>query len=155
LPYKTAVLTISPQAGSNLTSLDFQIRWKGTETGYQTSMAPNWLDVAIALPNCTSLSFNRFPNAGGNKMIPTYLESVKLNQLGNITSFLSLFYNFSSLRYVSIADTITTVTNMSGMFNGCGALMSISFLSTFNTSAVTKYKQHVSGMWVTYYSSFI
>jgi surface protein len=134
LPYKTAVLTISPQAGSNLTSLDFQIRWKGTETGYQSRWASNWLDIAIALPNCTSLSFNRFPNAGGNKMIPTYLESVKLNQLGNITSFYYLFYQFSSLRYVSIADTNTTVTNMSGMFYDCWSLTTVSL---GNTALVT------------------
>ena len=128
LPYKIAVITITPQAGQTLTSVAFYV--KHNQSGLANSYSTGWLDIEIALPSCTSLSLG----SSGTNVRHLNLEQVKLNQLGAITSFNDLFYNCYSLRNVVISTGTSTVTSMNSMFSGCYSLTSVPL---FNTAAVT------------------
>jgi surface protein len=128
LPYKIATVTVTPQGGSNLTSINLGV--KHTQSGLVSGYATGWLDMAIAGANITTLTIAN----SSSLTLHTYLERAQLNQLGAVTSFASLFLNCRTLQNVIISDTITTVTNMSSMFNSCSSLTSVPL---FNTAAVT------------------
>ena len=128
LPYKIATVTITPQAANDLTSVNFFVKHNQASlvNGYSTG----WLDIAIAAPSCTTLTIGSSLTAVRHG----FLERVRINQLGNVTSFLNLFNNCRTLKNVNVADTITSVTNMSNMFNSCHSLVSVPL---FNTASVT------------------
>jgi surface protein len=128
LPYKIATVTITPQAANNLTNVNFFV--KHNETGLANGYSTGWLDIAIAAPSCTTLTIG----SSASTVRHGYLERVRLNQLGSITSFASQFQNCRVLQDVVIADTITTVTTMINMFNSCSSLTSVPL---FNTASVT------------------
>jgi surface protein len=128
LPYKIATVTITPQAANDLTNVNFFV--KHNETGLANSYSTGWLDIAIAAPSCTTLTIG----SSATTVRHGFLERVRLNQLGAITSFASLFHTCRILQNVVIADTITTVTSMGSMFNGCVSLTSVPL---FNTALVT------------------
>ena len=135
LPYRIATVTITPQAGSNITNLDLmephnQVFAGGAAVpGYNTG----WLDLAFAVPTLTSLIIAN-DGAGVNYVRFNNIERVRLNQLGAVTSFNSLFKGLSRLQHVEIADTITSVTDMGFMFQDCVSLRAVPL---FNTAAVT------------------
>ena len=126
LPYKVAVVTITPQAGETLTLLS--LAYWHNQPGLATGSALGWLDLAIAIPACTTIGI------GSTSLRYPYLERVRINEFGAVTSFNNLFYNCAALREVVIADTITTVTNTTSMFYACFSLTSAPL---FNTSSVT------------------
>lgn len=128
LPYKIAVVTITPQAANDLTSVNFLI--KHNETGLVSGYSSGWLDIAIAAPSCINLVIGGSSTSVRHMM----LERVRINQLGNITDFGDLFYNIYNLRSVVIADTITTLTDTNSMFFGCYSIVSVPL---FDTSSVT------------------
>ena len=136
LPYKVAVVTITPQAGDNLTSINFHsLHNTANLTPYYTT---GWLDIAIAAPSCTQLNIGSGPTTGypsqDNSPAFRYCERIRLNQLGSITNLASLCNECRALKFFSMASTITTVTNMSYMFMDCTSLTSVPL---FDTSAVT------------------
>ena len=135
LPYKIATVTITPQAANNLTSVNFYV--KHNQTSLQ-AYSTGWLDIAIAAPSCTTLTIG----SAGSTISHGYLERVRLNQLGSITTFNSLFNKCLLLQSVVIADTITTVTNTGSMFSGC---VSLTTVPLFNTAVVTSMSQMFSG----------
>lgn len=128
LPYKIATVTITPQGGFSLTSLNFFV--KHSQAGLVNNYTTGWLDIAIAAPSCTSLAIG----SGGVTLRHGLLERVRINQLGSITSFSSLFNQCRNLRNVIIASTITTVTTCDSMFSSCNAL---TIAPMFNTANVT------------------
>ena len=136
LPYKIAVVTITPQAGQNITSANFFV--KHNQSGLVSGYSTGWLDIAIALPNCTSLTMG----STGSTVRHNYLERVRLNQLGSITSFALLFASMRVLQKVEIAGTTSAVTNTSSMFNACVSLTSVPL---FDTSSVTNMSNMFSG----------
>jgi surface protein len=127
LPYKIATVTITPQVANNLTNVNFFV--KHNQTGLQ-AYSTGWLDIAIAAPSCTALAIG----SSANSLRHGYLERVRLNELGSITSFSGLFQQCRYLQNIVIANTITTVTNMTSMFFGCSSLTTIPL---FNTASVT------------------
>lgn len=128
LPYKIATVTITPQAGANLTSVDF--RTKHNQSGLTSHYSTGWLDIAVAGANITSIFVRSFSSL----ITHNYLERVRFNQLGNVTGFNEIFYGCGSLKEVFIAPPITTVTNCDGMFRECRALLNA---PTFTMSSVT------------------
>ena len=136
LPYKIAVVTITPQAGANLTNVNFFVKHNQTSlvSGYSTG----WLDIAIAAPSCTSLMIG----SSATTVRHVYLERVRLNELGSITSFSNLFRFIEVLQNVVVADTITTLTLTDGMFRNCTLLASIPL---FDTSSVTNMSNMFNG----------
>ena len=129
LPYKIAVVTITPQAGLNITS--FNIFTKHNQSGLGDGYSSGWLDIAIALPSCTSVNIG----SASSPLRHLNLEQVTINQLGNITYFFLLFGGCNSLRNVDINYSVTSsVTNMGSMFSGCTSLTSVPL---FDTASVT------------------
>ena len=128
LPYKTAIVTITPQVGSSITSIDFNV--KHSTTGLQ-AYSTGWLDIAIAVSTLTSITLG----AGTPAVYQNYLEQVKINQTGAVTSFSYLFANCYELKSIYIDnDASSSVLDMSNMFNSCYLLTTVPL---FNTAAVT------------------
>lgn len=136
LPYKIATVTITPQSGSDLTSVNFLV--KHNQAGLADGYSAGWLDIAIAGAAITSLTLG----PSGSPIRFNYLERCVINQLGGVTSMASLFNNCSALRTVTIADTGSAVTSMNSMFTSCTSLVTILLA---NTSAVTDMSLMFSG----------
>ena len=129
--YQTAIITVTPQAGQNLTAFSLQV--KNTQTGLNAYTSP-WLDVAINSYNLTSLSI------GGSTMTLGSLQQATVGVTGSITNFNNMFYNCYSLQSVPLFNTAAG-TNFSNMFNNCYSLQSIPL---FNTAAGTNFNGMVN-----------
>lgn len=136
LPYKIATVTISPTSGQTLAAVD--LKRKHNQSGLINGYSTGWLDIAVALPSVTSLLIS----SSSSVVEHGYCERVRINQIGNLTSMSSMFYNMKGLKKVVIPENITTVTNTSSMFFNCHSLYEIPL---FNTSAVTNMGSMFSG----------
>lgn len=149
--YKTVIITITPQSGQNLTSINLMQR--PTSSPSRAAVCP-WLDIAVGGTSLTSLTLSN----GTPTMTQGLLERVQIvSQSSSRTSMASQFYNCSALQSVSLPNTAavtsvgymfyncfklksvpwfdtTNVTDMSYMFNNCYSLTSV---PSFNTAAVT------------------
>jgi len=123
--YRQVIVTITPQAGQNLTYIDLN------RQNSRTNMRGNvpWLDIAIAGPNLTTLGF-------ASTFLNNTLERVNLVSSA-MTSFQQMFQNCRALQSVTV-NTSATLTNVSQMFNDCRNLQVAPF---FNTSTVTNFSQ--------------
>lgn len=124
--YRQVLVTVTPQAGQNLTTINFQQRYTGENTAYSTG----WLDVVASFPNAASGTSVVF---GGTVVGHRLVERANVLTIGGCTSCANLFQNCLVLQSVPLFNT-SSVTNMSSMFNGCAAIRSVSL---FNTSLVT------------------
>ena len=130
LPYKQAIVTVTPQAGQNLTALNLNV--KNSTSGLQTYDA-GWLDLIVGSPNFTSTGLVLAANSTARNVRFAFLEQVSIKNLGNTTDLSYRFYYMYKLRSVSLPNT-AAVTSMSSMFSGCTSLQSVPL---FNTQAVT------------------
>ena len=122
LPYKQSIVTITPQAGQQLTILDLNI--KNSTLGlskYET----RWLDISISGSNLINFNIN----ALGNNVYNNWLEKVDIINCGNILDMNNMFAYCYGLQTVSLPNT-NSVTNMSNMFAGCFSLRSVSLPNT-------------------------
>ena len=128
LPYKIATVTISPQAGQTITRLD--LNSKHNQTNLYNGYSTGWLDIAIALPDTTALEL------GTNVTVINHgiCERVRINQLGNVTDFTNIFFNFKGLKNVVISCNTTIVTNMFNMFYNCHSLYEVPLFDTSNVT---------------------
>jgi surface protein len=124
--YKQVIVTVTPQVGQNLTTINFQQRYTGQTTAYATG----WLDVTGSFPNAGSGATITF---GGGTVRHTYVEQATILTIGACTSMQGMFNACYSLQSVPLFNT-ALVTNMTSMFNGCYSLMSVPL---FNTALVT------------------
>jgi len=147
--FKCAVVTITPQSGHHLTSVDFNV----THSNYTPTKVVPWLEFAFNGSYITNITIshgtttNIFPymlyqvSLGENAITDmtqlfyecSLLQSIPLFNMSSATSLNSLFYSCSSLRSVPPMDT-SSVTDMAGMFAKCTSLMSI---PPMDTSLVT------------------
>jgi surface protein len=152
LPYRQAIVTVTPQAGQSLTALNLNIRH--TAAGLQ-AYETGWLDIELGSPNFTTTGLVirtgtetvrmrmveriRIANPGGNTTCVNMfrdcfsLQSVPLFNTAAVTNMNNMFLNCSSLQSVPLFNT-AAVTNMSSMFQGCFSVQSVPL---FNTAAVT------------------
>jgi surface protein len=149
--FKQVIVTVTPQAGQNLTMIDLQQTFTRTSLG--TSAQIPWLDIAIAGTNLTTIKLTgstaptfRMGYLQRVNIVSSNLTSYALlfasclrlknftvNTNSTITSTVSMFSGCSSLESVTLFDT-SSVTNMTSMFANCLSLESI---PSFNTSSVT------------------
>ena len=122
--YKQALIIITPQAGQNLTNLNFQV--KHSTSGLQ-AYSSGFLDIILSGPNLTSLT------VGGTTIGHRLLERAEFLNIGSVTTMQNMFYDCTSLQSVPLFDT-SSVTNMSAMFYDCNSLQSVPLL---DTSSVT------------------
>jgi surface protein len=148
--FKQVLVTVTPQAGQNLTVIDLQQTF--TRTNLTTSAQTPWLDIAIAgtnlatikLTGSTSPTFRmgylqRVNIVSSN--LASYaslfafclrLKNFTVNSNSTITNTSNMFYACSSLESVPLFNT-ASVTNMASMFEGC---MSLESIPLFNTQSV-------------------
>jgi surface protein len=124
--YKQVIVTVTPQVGQNLTTVDFQQRY----TGQIMSSATGWLDVTGSFPNAGAGATITF---GGGMVRHTYVEQVTILTIGACTSMANMFLLCFSIQSVPLFNT-ALVTSMTSMFNNCSALRKVPL---FNTALVT------------------
>lgn len=164
---KSAFITITPQAGSNLTYLDFH-KWVDGDANHTDYWSSLLLEIKLSVPNATRIYFTE-PGWIGYQ--GTFIEAITF--VGQPTNLATdgLFRNIFSLRYVSIDLTgnISTsynymfenswrITNMDdvifgnassvmstySMFGGCYGLIKA---PSFDTSAVTDARYMFNECW--------
>jgi hypothetical protein len=124
--YKTAIVTVTPQGGSHLTSFSLQV--KHTQSGLKAYVPP-WLDISLNGANLTSFS------VGGSTITVGLLQRATIGTVGSITNFTNMFYACSSLQSVPLFNTAAGI-NFTGMFLNCYSLQSVPL---FNTAAGTNF----------------
>lgn len=122
--YRQAIVTITPQTGETLTSVDFQQKHSQSNL---PAYAAGWLDIGIVGSSISSLSI------GGNTCRMSDLFSFLFRGSNLLTSLSSLFSNCHKLQSVSF-DYTSAVTNTSSMFYSCYSLRTVTL---FDTSSVT------------------
>jgi surface protein len=124
--YKQAIVTVTPQAGQDLTALNLNVQHPSTTIAYNTG----WLDLLIGSPNFTTAGLV----IGGTETVRrNAVERVRIVNLGSMNTLANRFQNMRKLVVVELPDT-AAVTTMSSMFNGCSSLQTVPL---FNTGAVT------------------
>ena len=143
--YRQVLVTITPQAGQNLTKVDLNLQHTRTNMrGYL-----RWLDIAVASPNLTNFAIaysnssstlervnvvsSAITNAGGIFRNLFALQSVTFNTTGTLTSTSEMFRACRQLQVAPFFNT-GSVTNMSYMFYDCYNLVSV---PEYNTGSVT------------------
>ena len=140
LNYKQAVVTITPQAGQNLTSINFNVRHSATTVVYSAG----WLDLLVSGPNTTVLKVSASASTQNIKWGSLQqFQLIAINTAAG-TNFSYMFNSCTSLTSIPLLNTAAG-TNFSGMFNSCYSLTSIPLL---NTAAGTNF----SGMFNSCYS---
>ena len=132
LPYKQAIIQLTPQAGQTLTSLNLQK--KHTALSSNTGIISiNFLDLKLGGPAITSLLIGSSSTTSSGQVVNfSLLEQIAVYQTA-ITDAGYLFYNSLALKNVSYLNS-ASFTNMNYMFNNCRALQAVPL---FNTAAVT------------------
>jgi surface protein len=125
--FKQVIVTVTPQAGQNLTSIDLQQTFTRTSLG-TTAQIP-WLDIAIA---GTNLSTIKLTGSVSPTFAMGYLQRVNIVS-SNLTSYAGLFAYCTALKNFTV-NSNSTITNTSSMFDGCLSLESVPL---FNTASVT------------------
>lgn len=124
---RQVLITVTPQSGQNFTTVDLI----ETPINWITNHIKMWLDISIRAPNCTSLSI-----CAGSSPYP-FMERCRIFQLGNVTSFASLFSGCTRLRYVELPQTpFASLANVSSMFTLCSDMR---YAPYFDTSNVTNF----------------
>ena len=114
LPYKIAIVTITPQAGQNLTVINLQA--KHNQTGLQ-AYTTGWLDLAISVPNVTGVNYTLGGTAVGHRL----LERVNVVACGVLTNMANMYSNTPSLRSVSAFPSgISEVTTLASHYLNSG-----------------------------------
>lgn len=120
LPYKIATITVTPQAGQSITTIDLDRRTASITNSY----ASNLLDVCIAFSTVTSIT--GYSVGFVNHRSIQRFRIIESSPSGTI-SFDSLCRDFSALQSVTINST--NANSVANMFNGCTSLVTAPALS--------------------------
>ena len=150
--YKTAIITITPQAGSVMSALELSGKTTALNSG--RGQTPPWLEIVICLSNLNFFylsssqntaaylkSFTLLDNAFTNfsqffDYCPS-LENVVLSNTSAGTNMWRMFNNCSVLKTVTLFET-SNVTNMSEMFSGCTNLIIVPLFDTSNVTNMSR-----------------
>ena len=156
LPYKLAIVTVTPQAGQSFTSINLNKKHTQPNLGKYSS---GFLDIIIAGSLLTTIQIGSDSSVASiqnilfsslkqanivtcNVPVASFLfascfslETVKYSSTTTsiLASHKSMFQGCSSLTSVPLFNT-AAVTSMANMFDGCSALTSVPL---FNTAKVT------------------
>jgi hypothetical protein len=121
LNYKQAVVTITPQAANDLTSLNFNVRHTATAVSY----AAGWMDILVSGPLLSVLVVSAATqNIGWGQ-----LKQFQLISTSNITSFSYIFNSCTAITSIPLLNTATGV-DFTAMFYNCTSITSIPMLNT-------------------------
>lgn len=107
--YKQCIITITPQSGQNLTSINLNTYHSSIGTSTSYDLTTGFLDIRINSSLCTALSIG----LSTNYVKHTMLEQCLIGELAD-TTLDNLFYDCYVLQSVTIKDTsnVTTFANM-------------------------------------------
>ena len=137
--YKQVMVTITPQAGQDLTSLNL----RQVHTIYKIGTNPvkrNYLDVVMSVPYCTSIALG---NNSSNHGAQTLCERVEIKEIGSVTTVQGLCAYHSNLQQF-LMPIPTSLTNTSYMFLDCKRLREVSGANYQNVTNATQMFQGCS-----------
>jgi len=156
--YKTAIVTVTPQAGQTLSNIS--INPKHSQSGLVNGHSSQWLDIRLAMNNGGTIVthannnwvhrlLEQFEWVGGNAQTNfgnilrecTSLQSVPAFDTSGGTSLSFCLFNCLSLQSVPLLDT-SSVTNFSGFLQNCPSLQSV---PAFDTSDGTSFSGFLLG----------
>jgi hypothetical protein len=163
--YKTAIVTITPQAGQNLTTVNLRV--KHNQSGLQTGYSNQWLDIKMAGSNISvlrvgdsgqsfalsvlsaaqtarAMHLEQFEFVGTNVITDfsdTFNACVNLTNVVALhtasgTDFSRMFYMCRSLIFVPDLNTGNGIS-LSAMFYGCSSLLFVKSLNTINATTTS------------------
>lgn len=151
--YKTAIVTVTPQAGQTLSSININL--KHTQSGLVNVHSSQWLDMRLAMNNVgTVTTYNanwlhrlleQFEWVGGSSVQNSFqdflrdcssLRSLPLFNTGEGASFQSFLSGCSSLLEVPLFNT-SKGTNFNNFMQLCSGLISVPL---FNTALGTTFR---------------
>ena len=127
--FKQALVIITPQAGQNLTSLNFQTRHPSVNVN--THYTQPLVELYLSCPSLTSITMGTISNT--TAVFPRLLEYANLINLGNVASTGSCFRTMG-IKKCDIGKTSALWTDAGSMFNSCAALQTVTISSETNTS---------------------
>lgn len=130
--FKQALVIITPQAGQNLTSLNFQTRHPSANIN--THYTQPIVELYISCPSLTALTIGTTSTA--TTVYPRLAEYANLINVGNVSNLGSCFRTMG-IKKCDIGKTSALLTTVASMFNGCNALQTVTFNSETNTSGLT------------------
>ena len=155
--FRQAIITITPQSGSTLTSVNLNV--KHNQSGLP-AYATGWLDVKMAGASLTTLTvggstvynsaLKRFEFVGGSALTYGGAMFNSCSQLATIvgtswtsgiSDFTSMFNGCSSLSTIPLINTAAG-TSFASMFNSCTSLRTVPAL---NTAAGTSFTNMFNG----------
>lgn len=140
--FKQVIVTITPQAGQNLTTINLRATPPQIASGQGPSMLI--LEAYVSASLATSLTIGSINTSNGD----TYnraLAYANLINVSSLTTFANLFYNCYNLRKVDVGLVSSGLTSTASMFQGCNSLLTAPL---FNTASVT----NMNSMFHTCYS---
>lgn len=139
--YRQVIVTITPQAGQNLTTVNLNVR--ASALSNQSLQSAGWLDIKMAGANVSSLVLSgstgrselleQFEYVGGSSLTTVSSAFSNCRSLQNVvgtawtsavTTFSSMFISCSSLQTVPLFDTAVGTT-FTSMFSSCSSLQTI------------------------------
>ena len=131
LPYKLAIVTVTPQGGQTFTTIN--VHKKHNQTGLN-SYSSGFLDIKISGPSLISILIGA-SIAGASTRLIDFRSLERVSILSNAMVGTSASYLFNTMTALSNVDLVfnSALTNTSFMFSGCAALQSVPL---FNTASV-------------------
>jgi len=129
--YKQVIITVTPQGGANLTSLNF--RTKHPSINSTVSGCMPILEMHISAPYATTVALGYIYVS---TMVARMCEYVNIVNLAAILNTDSLFAEFAGLRKVEIANLNPNITDTGAMFYGCISLQTVPYFVTSNVTNV-------------------
>jgi hypothetical protein len=134
--YRQAILTITPQSGQTLTSLNFNVSHPAaTQNAYSIKL----LDVVVAGANINNLLLS------GTLARAGILESFRFPGDNSITSFSNFLNSCSSLQSLPELD-VSNGTSFIGFLNSCSSLQSLPALDVSNGTNFTNFLVNCSSL---------
>lgn len=120
---KQVIVTITPQAGQNLTTFVTTDYYDGITFYLNT----NWLEFIISMPNSVSIQF-------GYSYINSSIKSIKILSIKDST-FLS-FRGLTSVEQIDIPSTFIAPVDLTHLFSGCYSLKVVPLFNTVNVTII-------------------
>jgi surface protein len=140
LPYKLAVVTVTPQAGQTFTTIN--VHKKHSQSGLN-AYSSGFLDIKIAGSSLTSILLG-VSTAGGSTRLIDFRSLEQVCILSNAMTGTSASYLFSTMTELQNVDLVfdSALTDTSFMFTFC---TSLKIVPLFNTASVTTMASMFSG----------
>jgi hypothetical protein len=161
--YKTAIVTVTPQAGQTLSAIDLSL--KHTQSGLVNGHSSQWLDMRLAMNNVGTVTtyvntawihrlLELFEWVGGSSVQTIFsdflrncasLQSVPLFNTAAGTNFSDFLTNCTSLQSVPLFNTAAG-TNFTSFLTNCTSLQSVPLFNTAAGTNFTSFLRNCTGL---------